>query len=155
MDHVMDQKEIVVLNQMKNKLVNEIKDLQHKLNLIEQLLAGNTVVSEEPTEAPIKPTPRKSIIKKRQRTASSNSIISRVKTVITDNPDIEFSTSELAAELKEHWKKDYGKKDNLMSVISAIMTAKENQSAEWFTRTKRNGKWYFRADHPESIKKSA
>ena len=159
---IMNRNEIVVLQKMKSELTSKIKELQHKLDLISQLLKGNPVIenAEVPipsttARTPTPPTPKKTTTSKRKRTVSSNSIISRIQIIIQDNPDLEFSTSELTTELKAHWKEDYATKDNLLSVISAIMTARDTVKAGWFTKTKKAGKWYFKAATPAPIKKTA
>ena len=148
-----------VLQQMKKNLLNEIEQLQHKINLVDQLLADQPVIESEPSpegngssNVASKPS---SAAPKRQRTASSNSIYSRIREVICGAPDQEWTTKELTEELKQRWKKDYGKKDNLLPVISAIMTCKENKKAKWFSRTKYNGKWYFQAVDKAPLKKTA
>lgn len=155
----MNRNEVVVLQKMKSELTNQIKDLQYRLDLISQLLDGNPVL--ENTEVEVAPTqirtpaPKKLTPKKGKRAASPDSIISRIQVIIQDNPEIEFTTGELTTELKGHWPDEYAKKDNLLSVISAIMTAKDTVKVGWFTKTKKGGKWYFQAATPAPIKKTA
>ena len=162
----MNRNEIVVLQKMKSDFVNEknllaekLNQLTHKIEMVEQLMSGMPViedaeVSVAPTPART-PAPKKPATKKGKRTASPDSILSRIQVIIQDNPEIEFSTGELTAELKGHWPDEYAKKDNLLSVISAIMTAKDTVKVGWFTKTKKGGKWYFQAATPAPIKKTA
>lgn len=146
----------VLLKKMKQNILNEIEALKTKLSMVDQLMDVGTVI--EPT-VESKPegngTPAQTPVQKRQRTASPDSIYARIREVIISNPDKEFTTKTLSQELKKKWKKDYGKKSNLLAVISAILTCKENKNAKWITREKRNGRWYFQASEKAPLKKTA
>jgi hypothetical protein len=147
-----------VLRQMKQNLLNEIETLKMKVSMIDQLMNVGSVIEptvENEPEGNGTPVDASSPSSKRQRTSSPDSIYARIRQVIISNPDQEFTTKMLSQELKKQWKKDYGKKGNLLAVISAILTCKENKNAKWLTREKRNGRWYFQASEKAPLKKTA
>lgn len=157
----MKASQAIVLEKMKEDLIDQITQLQEKIEAVNKLLAGQPVVEASPpadgnggtkTQAPSEVKPAK---QRRTRSASPNSIYSRIQTVVMNHPDQEYTTRDLAAALKKQWKADYGKKKNLIPVISAILTCKENRNAKWFSRVKKGGKWYFKANEKAPLKKTA